>query len=189
MSNINFHKLIVLIRVPPRTHLQKGRWLVEAGWGGGGVFKVKSSDLANVYGKFNIGLEHYFYKTQPPPPPSTPHTHTHTIRFGGKCWIINRIMDWYLIWKCVSILILVTAICMVNIAYICCFRHAQCNIPGTASSVCALLRIESTNISWISFDLTMFDASRNDKRIYNIYYTNIQRYYLGIRDLEIFFNR
>lgn len=36
MSNINFHKLIVLIRVPPRTHLQKGRWLVEAGWGGGG---------------------------------------------------------------------------------------------------------------------------------------------------------
>lgn len=50
------------------------------GWlkrGGGGVFKVKSSDLANVYVKFNIGLEHPFSKTQPPPPPSTPHTHTH----------------------------------------------------------------------------------------------------------------
>lgn len=77
MSNINFHKLIVLIRVPPRTHLQKGRrgdgWLKRGGEGG--VFKVKSSDLANVYGKFNIGLEHCFSKTQPPPPPSTPHTH------------------------------------------------------------------------------------------------------------------
>lgn len=34
----------------------------------------------------------------------------------------------------------------------------------------------------------MFDTSRNDKRIYNIYYTNIQRYYLRIRDLEIIFN-
>lgn len=82
MSNINFHKLIVLIRVPPRTHLQKERWLVEAGWGGGGVFKVKSSDLANVYGKFNIGLEHCFSKTQPPPPPSTPHTHTYNTIWG-----------------------------------------------------------------------------------------------------------
>lgn len=47
------------------------------GWSGvgSGVFKVKSSDLENVCGKFNIGLEHPFSKTQPPPPPSTPHTH------------------------------------------------------------------------------------------------------------------
>lgn len=56
----------------PCAFLQRAKRVVEA-W-----FRVKTSDLGNAYGKFNIGLKHRFSKPKIQPHPSSLHSHSHT---------------------------------------------------------------------------------------------------------------
>lgn len=82
-KNLNFTNLLYSLECHhAHTCIYKGR---DGWWGGGGgqgagLFRVKSSDLANAYGEFNIGLEHRLSLNHPHPPPLHLHTHTHRYR-------------------------------------------------------------------------------------------------------------